>query len=504
MSSSARGNGATAASGAGPATVPASRRGWILTVASVASFMVALDLLVVTTALDTIRHDLDASTSALQWTVTAYSVSFASLLMTGAALGDRFGRRRTMIAGLVTFAIGSGGAALSGSVGELIAARIVQGVGGAVILPLGLTIVTTAFPQERRASAIGILEGVSGLAVIAGPVVGGVVTQYLTWEWVFWVNVPIALLAVPVVLAVVDESYGPDKTLDGMGLLLVSGAAVAVVWGLVRGNDIGWTDPEIVAALGLGAALGAAFIAWERTAHQPMLPLRFFRSRSFSVGVTAAFLLAAALYGSVFFMAQFIQVTLGEDSFGAGLRLLPWTGTLFVTAPLAGAVADRIGHRLVLSAGLLLQAAGTAWLALLVGADLSYTAMIAPLVVAGVGTSAALPVSQAAIVSAVTESELGKAAGTNNMIQELGGAFGVAAGVAIFTVAGSYTSPAAFADGFAAALGISAGLATLGFAAALLLPGRATPSPPPDTLATGVGAPDGPAVLVPADTGSRP
>jgi EmrB/QacA subfamily drug resistance transporter len=445
-------------------------RTWVFVVASVASFMVALDLLVVTTALDTIRTDLAASPAALQWTVTAYSVTFAALLMTGAALGDRFGRRRMLKVGLLTFAAGSALAALSGSVGVLVGARVVQGVGGALILPLSLTVVTAAFPPERRAAAIGALEGINGLAVIAGPVLGGVIAQELTWEWVFWINVPIAILAMPLVGAVVKESHGPDRSLDGNGLVLVTAAVASTVWGLVRGNEAGWTSPEIVLTLVGGMALAVAFVAWERHAARPMFPLRFLRSRSFSVGAAAAFLLAASLYASVFFMAQFMQVGLGEDSLGAGLRLLPWTGTLFVTAPLAGALADRVGHRPVLSVGLLLQAVGIAWLALVADAGMSYATMIPPLVIAGVGTSAGMPVSQAAIVGSVAQAEVGKAAGTNNMLQELGGAFGIAAGVALFTTAGGYGSAVEFADGFGAALGVSAALAAAGFVTSLALP----------------------------------
>lgn len=434
--------------------------------------MVALDLLVVTTALDTIRIDLAASASALQWTVTAYSVSFAALLMTGAALGDRFGRRRMLVAGLLIFAAGSAAAALSGSVGLLIAARVVQGVGGALILPLSLTVVTGAFPPERRAAAIGALEGITGLAVVAGPVLGGVIAAELAWEWVFWINVPIAILAVPLVWAVVEESHGPDRTLDGVGLVLVTAAAAGIVGGLVRGNEAGWTSPEVVLTLVGGAALAAGFVSWERRAARPMLPLRFFRSRSFSVGAGAAFLLAASLYASVFFMAQFMQVSLGEDSLGAGLRLLPWTGTLFMTAPLAGVLADRIGHRPVLAGGLFLQAVGIGWLALVADAGSSYTTMIAPLVLTGIGTSAGLPVSQAAIVGSVADTEIGKAAGSTNMLQELGGAFGIAAAVALFTSVGGYGTAGDFADGFGAALWVSAGLAALGFVISLYLPGR--------------------------------
>lgn len=457
---------------------PARRRGWVLAAASVASFIVALDLLVVTTALEAIRRDLDASATALQWTVTAYSVSFAALLLSGAALGDRFGRRRMMIIGLAAFAASSAAAAMAGSVDTLVLARVLQGAAGAVILPIGLTVVTAAFPPQRRAGAIGILEGVSGLAVIAGPVTGGLVAQYLTWEWIFWINVPIALAAIPLVAAVVDESHGDDRSLDFVGLILVSAAAFGLVWGLVRGNEVGWASSEIVAALGGAVVLGAVFVGWERRSTAPMLPMRLFSSRSFSVGAGAAFLMAASLYVSVFFMAQFLQIALGHDSLGAGLRLLPWTATLFLTAPLAGHVADRVGHRPVLAAGLGLQAVGLAWLALLADADMSFSSMVPPLVVAGIGTSAALPVSQAAIVGSVAEGEIGKAAGANNMFQELGGAFGIAAAVAVFAVTGSYASPGEFADGFAAAVGVAAGLAALGFFASLALP---RPTPPPST-----------------------
>ncbi len=283
----------------------------------------------------------------------------------------------------------------------------------------------------------------------------------------------------------VEESYGPGEALDGPGLVLVSAAATGVVWGLVRGNEVGWTSPEVTVALVAGAVLTTAFVTWERRTRQPMLPMRFFASRSFSVGAAASFLLIASLYGSVFFMAQFIQVALGEDSLGAGMRLLPWTATLFVTAPLAGQVADRLGHRPVLSFGLLAQAVGIGWLALVADHEMSYLAMIPPLVVAGVGASAGLPVSQAAIVGAVDEAEIGKAAGTNNMLQEFGGAFGIAAAVAMFTAAGGYSSAASFADGFGAAMGVSAGLAALGFVAALALPSVREPrvddtAPEPD------------------------
>jgi EmrB/QacA subfamily drug resistance transporter len=447
-------------------------------VASVASFMVALDLLVITTALDTIRRELGTSPTALQWTLTAYSVSFASLLMTGAALGDRFGRRRMLATGLGVFVAGSAAAALSGNVGTLVAARVVQGIGAALILPLGLTIVAAAFPPERRGTAIGILEGVSGLAVIAGPLVGGVIVSHLAWEWVFWVNVPIGLLAIPLVLVVVDETHGPDAALDLRGLGLVTLAASGVVWGLVRGNEVGWSHPETVTTLVGGVVLAAAFVVWERHTPHPLLPIRFFASAAFSAGIAAAFLLSAALYGAVFLMAQFLQAGLGHDSLGAGVRLVPWTATLLVVAPLAGHLSDRLGPRPVLVAGLGVHSAGLAWLALVAAPDLAYTAMVVPLVVAGAGCSAALPVSQAAVVGAVRDAEVGKAAGTNNMLQELGGAFGVAVAVALFAGTGSYSSAEAFTDGFGPAIGGCAALSLLGLVAALAVPRRGRAAAP--------------------------
>ena len=330
------------------------RRGWVLAAASVASFMVALDLLVVTTSLDTIRRDLGTSTGSLQWIVTAYGVSFAALLLTGAALGDRFGRRRTMSIGLAVFALGSAGAALAPGVGVLDRARdALQGVGGAIVLPIGLTIVASVFPPSRRGTAIGILEGVTGLAVIAGPVVGGAISQWLPWQWIFWINVPIALVAIVVVRAVVEETFGPDKTIDLAGLVLVSIAATATVLALARGNTVGWASAESIAVAVIGLVVGDRASSCGSDGRRRRCCRDVCSDLvGFPLGVATAFFVAASLYVAVFFMAQYLQAELGVDSFGAGLRLLPWTATLFVTAPLAGALADRVGYRAVLSFGL--------------------------------------------------------------------------------------------------------------------------------------------------------
>ena len=449
-----------------------STNAWVLALTSVASLMVALDTLVVSTALTTIRQDLGASIEELEWTVNSYNLSLAVLLLPAAALGDRFGRRRMFAAGLALFAATSAACALAPGVGWLIAARAVQGAGAALVISLALAIVSAAYPPERRGAAIGILEGITGLAVVGGPVIGGAISQGLSWEWIFWVNVPIGLVALPLALARIDESFGTDTALDVRGLTLVGGGALGIVWGLVRGNTAGWGSLEVVLALGVGVALVAAFAAWELRTHEPMLPMRFFRSRAFSAGNAATFFLFASLFGAVFFFAQFLQTGLGHDPLEAGLRLVPWTATLFFVAPLAGALADRIGERPLVAGGLALQAVGMAWLALIAEPGLAFTEMLAPSIVTGLGASAAIPTSANAVVGAVSIDAVGKAAGANGMLRELGGVFGIAVAVAVFAGAGSYASAAAFSDGFAAAIGVAAALSLAGAVTALALPAR--------------------------------
>jgi EmrB/QacA subfamily drug resistance transporter len=445
---------------------------WVLALASVASLMVALDTLVVSTALTTIRLDLGASIEQLEWTVNAYNLTLAVLLLPAAALGDRFGRRRIFTAGLALFIAASAACALAPDAGSLIAARAVQGAGAALVITLALALVSAAFPAERRGSAIGILEGITGLAVVAGPVIGGAVTEGISWEWIFWLNVPIGLAAIPLALARIEESFGGDTALDIGGLALAAGGALGVVWGLVRGNTAGWDSLEVVGTLTLGAALLVAFVAWELLAREPMLPMRFFRSRAFSSGNAGVFLLFASLFGAVFFLAQFLQTGLGHGPLEAGLRLGPWTATLFVVAPLAGALADRVGERPLLVGGLALQAAGMAWIALIAEPGIAYGEMIAPLIVAGVGASMAIPPAASSVVGAVAQDEVGKAAGANSMLRELGGVFGIAILVAVFAGAGSYASAEAFSDGFAPAIAVSAALSLVGALAGLGLPGR--------------------------------
>jgi EmrB/QacA subfamily drug resistance transporter len=445
---------------------------WVLVLTAVGSLMAALDTLVVSTALSTIRIDLHASVEQLEWTVNAYNLSFAVLLITAAALGDRFGRRRLYATGLTLFAASSAACALAPNVGLLIAARTAQGAGAALIMPLGLALLSEAFPAERRGAAIGIFSAITGLAVASGPLVGGAIVEGISWEWIFWVNVPIGLLATPLVLTRLRESRGPQAALDIRGLALVTLGALGIVWGLVRGNQVGWGSPEVLASLAGGALLIAAFLAWERRTHEPMVPMSFFRSRAFSAGNAAIFFTFASLFGTVFFYAQLLQTALGYGPLGAGLRLLPYTATFMTVAPVAGAMADRIGERPLLVGGLTLQAIGMAWLALIATPDLAYSQMLLPFIVAGVGVSMAIPAAQNSVVGSVAIESIGKAAGVNSMMRELGGVFGIALAVAVFAATGGYASAQDFTDGFGPAIGVSAGLALAGALAALALPSR--------------------------------
>ena len=455
----------------------ASARRWVLALTSLASLMVMLDMLVVTTALSTIRLHLGASIEELEWTVNAYTLSLAVLLMTASALGDRLGRRRLLVAGLGLFTAASAACALAPGIGWLIAARAVQGAGAAMVVPLAMALLGAAFPAEQRARALGIFSGVTGLATVGGPLVGGAVVQGLAWQWIFWLNVPIGLVLVPLIRNRIQEGYGSGTSVDVGGLGLVTGAALGLVWGLVRGNGSGWGSFEVVGSLLAGTLLLVAFVAWELRAREPMLPMRFFRSRAFAAGNAACFLLYGSTFGAAFFFAQFLQTALHYGPLGAGLRLVPWTVTLSLVAPVAGARVNRVGERPLIVAGLLLQAAGFAWIALIAEPGLAYSAMVVPLVVAGCGVSMAMPAAQNAVIGAVPRSAIGKASGTFNTLRQLGGTFGIAILAAVFAGTGGYASAQAFSDGFGAATGVAAGMSLAAAIAGLLTPGRRPPSP---------------------------
>jgi EmrB/QacA subfamily drug resistance transporter len=451
-------------------STPAQR--WVLALTALANLMVMLDTMVVTTALSTIRVHFGASIEQLEWTVNAYTLSLAVLLMTAAALGDRYGRRRLFAIGIGLFTAASAACALAPGIGWLIAARAVQGAGSAMTMPHALALLGAAFPPARRARALGLFASVTGLATLGGPMVGGAVTQGLAWQWIFWLNVPIGLALVPLVLARIEESRGSDTSLDPPGLALVTGGALGLVWALVRGNTAGWTSPEVAGSLLGGTLLLAAFVAWELRAAEPMLPMRFFRSRAFSAGNAAGFLLFGSIFGAAFFFAQFLQTGLHYGPLGAGLRLAPWTVTLFLVAPLAGALVNRVGERPLMVVGLLMQAAGFGWVALIAGPGLAYPAMVPPLVLAGCGVSMAMPAAQNAVIGSVPRGAIGKASGAFNALRQLGGTFGVAILAAVFASSGGYASGSAFSHGFARATAVAAGLSLLAALAGSWIPGR--------------------------------
>jgi EmrB/QacA subfamily drug resistance transporter len=447
-------------------------KNWTLGVTALASFMMALDALIVTTAFATIRADFNATVETLQWAVNAYNLSFAVLLLTGAALGDRFGRRRLFAAGIALFTLASMACASSGGAVSLIAARFVQGAGAALVMPIGMVMLSAAFAKEERARALGIFSGVTGFALIVGPAIGGFICQALGWRWVFWINLPIGMVAIGLVFARLRESFGPRAALDIPGLMTVAGAALAVMWGLLRGNISGWISGEVLGAFVAGVLFATMFVIRELRAQAPMVPMRLFRMPAFSAGVAASLLFYAAMYGVLFLLPQFLQTVLGFGPLDAGLRLLPWTATLFVTAPVAGALVNRFGERSLVAAGLLMQTIGLGWIATIAAPGVGYSALVAPLLLAGTGVSMAMPAAQNAILSSVAVTEMGKASGIFNMARFLGGMFGIAAMVAAFSANGAAHSVAGFSRGFTSAIMVAAALSLLGAFAGLALPAR--------------------------------
>jgi EmrB/QacA subfamily drug resistance transporter len=445
---------------------------WTFTITSVALFMVALDNLVVTTALAVIKHDLDASLSGLEWTVNAYTLTYAVLLLTGAALGDRFGRRRVFVIGMAIFVAGSVAAALAPGIGSLIVARAVQGIGGAIVTPLSLTIMSAAMPRKHRGLALGAQGGVSGLGVAIGPLVGGAVVQGLSWQWIFWINVPVGLVLLPSAIIWLKETTGPRVSLDLPGLGLASAGLFGIVLGLVRGSEHGWTSLGVVGWLIVGSGLLVAFVVRELTAPAPMVPMRFFRDWPFFSANLTSLLLFFGLFGSVFLLAQFFQIVQGYTPLQAGLRILPWTAAPILVAPIAGILSDRIGSRPLLVSGMALMSAGLAWLAAITTPTVAYLDMVTPFVLAGVGMSLIFAPIANVVLSSVTREEEGKASGVNNTVRQVGGVFGVAVLATVFAAAGGYATPQSFVDGLTAAVWVGAGVVGLGALAALAVPRR--------------------------------
>jgi EmrB/QacA subfamily drug resistance transporter len=446
--------------------------GWALALTSVAFFMTALDALVVITALPAIHAGLGGSVATLEWTVNAYTLTLAAGIITAAALGDRLGRRRMYVAGLVLFTAASAACALAPNVGLLIAARAVQGLGAALITPLSLTILASAFPAERRGTVVGIQGAIGGLAIAGGPLVGGVVVQGLDWHWIFWLNVPVGLAAAVLTMSRLPESRGPAATIDLPGVALAATGTVALAWGLVRTTDVGWGSPQVIGALILAALLIAGFIAWERRASEPMLPLRLLRIPAFAAANATGLMMFASITSAAFLMAQYFQLGLGYSPLSTGLRFLPWTLTPLLIAPAAGALADRIGSRPLMVLGMAMQGAGLVWIALSATSTAGYGRFVLPLIIAGVGISMAMPTVPASALNAVPPADMGKASGVQNTLQRFGAVFGVAIVAAVFSANGHLGAPATVVSGFRPALAAAAGLSVVGSLTALGVGGR--------------------------------
>lgn len=452
------------------------RKGWTLLLVSLGLFIITLDTLVVATALPVLQADLGASLEDLEWTVNGYNLAFACLLITGAALGDRFGRRRMFVIGLVAFSLASAAAANADSVQWLIGARILQGAAGALVMPLTLTLISEAFPVEKRGAAIGLWGGISGLGVALGPVVGGAITEGADWRWIFWINVPLGLIIAPLGARMLTESHGPRPQLDPLGLVLAAAGFFGLTWGLVRSNTSGWGSGEVIGTVVMGAALIGLFLMWQRRAPYPMVPLRLFRNRGFVTANGIAFFTFASLFGALFMISQFFQLALSLSPLEAGLWILPWTGTPMIVAPIAGALADRYGNRPFMILGLALQAIGLGWAAAIASPEVSYGWLGVALLIAGVGVSMTFPTIATAVTTSVPQSEVGVASGTNSAVRELGGVFGVALLAAVFAGQGGYGPPELFVDGFVPALWTGVALSVAGSLVAVLAPRRQQPA----------------------------
>ena len=446
--------------------------GAVLVAVGIPTFMVTLDNLVVTNALPVIKSELGASLSDLQWFVNAYTLAFAALLLTAAAIGDRLGRRRVFLAGITLFTAASAACALATEPWMLTGARAIQGIGAAAVMPLSLTLLAGAVPDKMRSAAIGIWGGISGLGVAVGPVVGGAVVDGLNWQWIFWLNVPIGVFAVLFAARVLTESKGTAKKLDLIGVALATAGVLSIVWGVVHGADDGWTSGPVMGSLIAGAALLAAFLGWERRTSAPMLPLRLFSNRSFSVVNIVSFTFSVGVFGSVFLLAQFFQVVQGYSPLESGIRTLPWTAAPLVVAPIAGLIVDRVGARTLITAGQVLLATALGWIALITTATTQYGDMVLPFILAGVGMGLTFAPAASVVMASASDADRGVASGTNNTIREVGVAMGVAVLASVFASAGSYNSPAEYAAGLVPAVWTGAAIVAAGAVIAVLLPGR--------------------------------
>src|SRR3954453_1292102 len=440
--------------------------------ASLPIFMATRDNLVMTSALPVIQPDLGSTVSQLSWFMNAYTLTFATFMLPAATLGDRLGRRRMMLAGVTVFTLASIASALSTSSEALIAARAVQGLGAAAIMPLSLTLLAAAVPPAMRAAAIGIWGGVSGLGVPLGPVNGGGVVEGVSWQAIFWLNVPVALVALPLLLVAIPESRGTWQRLDPVGVLLLGGAVFLGIWGIVHGNDDGWSDPRVLGPLLLAAVLLPAYVLWARGREYAVLPLRLFAARKFTVANIIFLMFTLGMFGTVFLLAQYLQVVQGYTPLQAGIRTLPWTAAPMVVAPIAGALVGRVGYRALLFTGLVLQTVSLVWFAVITENGSAYSAFLVPLVMAGVGMGLVFAPGASMVLDGLPDSDFAIASSANSTIREFGVALGIAVLVAVFLGNGGQLTPTGSDAAIGPALLTGAAAVAVGAVASLFAPGR--------------------------------
>lgn len=454
---------------------------WLTIIAcSLPMFMTALDNLVVSTALRTLHAKLHASTEDLQWFVNAYTLGFASFLLTGAALGDRFGRRRVFLLGTVIFTAASIGCGVSTSSGALIAFRALQGLGAAAVMPLSLTLLSAAVAERKRSMAVGIWSAISGLAIALGPVIGGAVVSGLGWHWIFWLNIPVGLVAVPLGFLVLQESRGIDVRMDLAGMVVASLGLLAVVWAVVNAQTKGWTSAPIITAFAIGGVLLVAFVLWQRRARFPLLPLSFYRIRAFTLTNLVSMAMYFGVFGSIFLLAQYLQIAPPRTALHAGVLTLSWTLVPMFVAPLAGVLTDRVGGGRLMALGLALQAAGLAWISLEATANTPYSHLVTPMLIAGAGMGFAFAPTASVVLSSVGRDDQGKASGANSTVREVGGALGVAVLGTVFASFGGYTSPQHFVDGLQPAVWVGVAVVGAGAVLALAIPRKVSAPAPAD------------------------
>ncbi|QYF74090.1 MFS transporter [Cryobacterium sp. PAMC25264] len=445
--------------------------------ASLPMFMATLDNLVVTSALPVINADLSATIEELQWVVNAYSLSFATFMLMAVAIGDRFGRRTVFLAGIAVFTAASALCAVSVEPWLLITARALQGVGAAALMPLSLTLLVGSVADRFRPAAIGIWGGIAGLGVALGPLIGGAVVEGWNWQSIFWLNVPLGLLSVPLVLAALPNTFGARLRADIVGLVLAGTGVFGIVYGIVRGNEAGWSSTEVLTALIGGSALLLAFVWWEERASAPLLPLRLFGDRSFAVANLVGITFSFGIFGSIFVLIQFLQIVQGHSPLEAGVMTMPWTLAPMVVAPLTGLLSPRTGTRLPIVLGLAFLAAAMFWLASTMSTDVAYGELVGPFILAGLGMGLVFAPSSTAVLANMAPHDQAKASGTNSTFREIGVALGVAVLTAVFTGNGGELTPNGYVDAAIPAVMVGAGVLAVAAVIALALPsGRRAPA----------------------------